>query len=92
MNNNEIKYIGITMRNPEIRFAEHYSSGTARANLIYSTINVKGNLSRTQARILEQTLINYYGIGSKGGQLLNKINSIAPKYWDNLSITITQTY
>lgn len=88
----KVKYIGITMRNPEVRFAEHLSSSTARANLDYMCIQATGSLSRTQARILEQTLINYYGIGSKGGQLLNKINSIAPKYWDNLSITITQTY
>ncbi|MEZ2126790.1 MULTISPECIES: hemagglutinin repeat-containing protein [unclassified Sinorhizobium] len=35
------------------------------------------NLSRDDARAVEQVLINYYGLGNKGGDLLNKINSIS---------------
>lgn len=33
--------------------------------------------SRPDARAVEQVLIEYYGIGSNGGSLINKINSIA---------------
>ncbi len=43
-------------------------------------------MTRTQARILEQKLINKYGLGKKGGQLFNKINSISPKYWEQYGI------
>ena len=35
---------------------------------------------------MEQMLINQYGLGKNGGQLLNKINSISPKYWDMYGI------
>ena len=35
------------------------------------------NLSRTDARAVEQTLIDYYGLGKDGGTLINKINSIS---------------
>ena len=35
------------------------------------------NLSRADARAVEQTLINYYGLGKDGGTLINKINSIS---------------
>ncbi|MGY3299801.1 filamentous hemagglutinin [Pseudomonas sp. TE6288] len=35
------------------------------------------NLSRSDARAVEQTLINYHGLGKDGGTLLNKINSIS---------------
>jgi hypothetical protein len=38
------------------------------------------------AKKLEQQLINQYG-GKNGGQLLNKINSIAEKYWKELGIS-----
>jgi hypothetical protein len=38
-------------------------------------------LTKQQARVMEQTFINQYGLGKNGGQLLNKMNSIAPKYW-----------
>jgi hypothetical protein len=38
-------------------------------------------LSRTGARVWEQTLINQYGLQKNGGLLLNRINSISPKYW-----------
>jgi hypothetical protein len=37
--------------------------------------------SKTEARMQEQILINQYGLAGNRGQLLNIINSIAPKYW-----------
>ena len=87
----QVRYIGITSRQPALRFQEHLSSGTAKAGLQYRTIGVKGNLSRTQARILEQTLINYYGLGKNGGSLVNIINSISQKKWGDFTITITNS-
>jgi hypothetical protein len=84
-----VKYVGITERDPLIRFAEHAASGTERAELRYFEIDGAVNLTKTQAQIWEQTLINRYGLGGKvtqAGQLLNKINSIAPKYWLQLGI------
>ena len=35
------------------------------------------NLSRADARAVEQVLIENFGLGKNGGTLLNKINSIA---------------
>ncbi|WP_445178667.1 two-partner secretion domain-containing protein [Pseudomonas sp. McL0111] len=35
------------------------------------------NLSRADARAVEQTLIDYHGLGKDGGDLINKINSIS---------------
>lgn len=77
-----VKYVGITMRDPLIRFAEHLAAeGTGKELLRYEVIQGATNLSKLSARILEQTLINQYGFVRNGGQLLNRINSIAPKYW-----------
>jgi len=39
---------------------------------------VVGNLSRTDARAVEQALIEIHGLAKNGGTLMNKINSIAP--------------
>ena len=77
---NETKYIGITKRNPNVRFMEHLMSNTERADLIYSVID--SGLSRQEARIMEQLLINNYGLEN----LYNKINSIAPKFWPKYNI------
>lgn len=41
--------------------------------------------TRTQIRIQEQILINKSG-GIGHPDVANKINSIAPKYWDELNI------
>lgn len=76
-----VRYVGITSRDAAIRFAEHMNSGTAKSSLYYSTIKGATGLTKIQARILEQSLINQYGLMKNGGQLYNKINSIAPKYW-----------
>ncbi|MBQ7426189.1 MAG: VCBS repeat-containing protein [Prevotella sp.] len=75
-----IRYIGITKRSPQIRFAEHWRSSSPRANLYYDVFPGTGNLTRMQARILEQQYINKYGFGLNG-QLYNLRNEIAPKWW-----------
>lgn len=82
----DVRYVGITGREPAIRFAEHAHSGTARATLDYKVVKGVVNLTNEKARILEQTLINQYGLGKNGGLLFNRINSIAPKYWGQYGI------
>lgn len=79
-----VRYVGITRREPEIRFSEHLRSGTERANLKYY-IRIQ-NLSYIDARIMEQQYINFFKMQSQGGVLYNKINSVAPKYWNDLGI------
>ncbi|MFR0827867.1 hypothetical protein, partial [Bacteroides intestinalis] len=81
-----VRYVGITERDPIVRFAEHLNSGTARATLKYSVVSGAQNLTRIQARVWEQTLINTYGLGKNGGLLFNSINSISPKYWSQYGI------
>lgn len=77
-----VRYVGITERAPAIRFGEHLMSGTERSMLRYRVVPGATNLSRLDARILEQTLINKYGLNN----LLNVRNSIAPKYWNQYNI------
>lgn len=76
-----VKYVGITGRDAAVRFGEHLGSNTAKSFLRYEVIPGATNLSKTGARIWEQNLINQFGLSKNGGQLLNKINSIAPKNW-----------
>jgi len=45
--------------------------------IIIDQIPGMANLSRADARAVEQTLINYHGLGKNGGTLINKINSIS---------------
>ena len=80
------RYVGITKREPEIRFSEHLGSGTDRANLEYYVIDDATKLNKMDARIQEQNLINKYGLSKDGGVLYNKINSIGPKYWKQYNI------
>lgn len=76
----ETKYVGITKRDPKIRIGEHLNSKTPRAALQY---NVKAyGLTKQEARVMEQLLINKYGLEN----LYNKINSIAPKFWSSYNI------
>lgn len=83
----KIRYVGITSREPQLRFAEHLESfGTGKDLLQYSVIKNASNLTRSEARIMEQNLINRYGLGKNGGILLNKINSISPKKWEKYGI------
>lgn len=83
---NVVRYVGITQREPEIRFSEHLNSGTARSSLRYYTIDGTGQLSRIQARIIEQQLINKFGLIKYEGSLINKINSISSKKWGRYGI------
>ena len=81
-----IRYIGITRRDPMIRFQEHWRSGTNRASLKFAIYGDTGNLSKIEARIYEQKMINFYGMQNNGGQLFNLRNSISPKYWEKHGI------
>lgn len=69
------------MRDSAVRFAEHLNSGTSRALLQYEVIEGAQGLSRMEARIWEQSLIKLHKLEKNSGQLVNKINSIAEKYW-----------
>ena len=82
----KVRYVGITGRDAAIRFGEHWNSGTARSLLDYRVIDGAAGLSKTGAKVWEQTLINQYGLQKNGGMLLNKINSIAPKNWFQFGI------
>ena len=74
-----VRYVGITMRDAAVRFDEHINStGTGKELLDYSVINRATDLTRSAAKVIEQQLIDLYGLGKNEGQLLNKINSIAP--------------
>lgn len=81
-----IRYVGITQRDPAERFKEHLRSGTNRATLRYEVVSGTGHLSRIQALIIEQRLVNIYEMEKFGGALYNKINPISPKYWDKYGI------
>jgi RHS repeat-associated protein len=66
----EVQYVGIT-NDIARRAAEH---------LIKKGIRIRelmGNLSRYDARAIEQALIEIHGLSKSGGTLINKINSIA---------------
>jgi hypothetical protein len=75
-----VKYVGITSREIAQREAEHKTKDAFKA-LTFEPVPGATGLSRLEARVWEQTLINQYGLGKNGGQLLNKINSIAPSKW-----------
>lgn len=81
-----VKYVGITSRGLAVRAAEHKAAGGAKAGLEFIAIGGMQNLSKTQARVFEQQLINQFGLKKNGGLLLNKINSIAPKNWSQHGI------
>jgi RHS repeat-associated protein len=74
-----VRYVGITGREVAERAAEHAQDiGSGREALQYRAIPGTGNLTKQQARLSEQSLINQYGLQKNGGALLNKINSISP--------------
>lgn len=84
-----VKYVGITEREAAIRWAEHRAAvGSGKDLLDYRVVKGAEGLSKKAAKIIEQNLINKYGLGKYGGQLLNRINSIAPKYWPNFGIKL----
>lgn len=72
-----VRYVGITERAADVRFGEHLSSGTTKSLLRYEVVPGATNMTRIDARIMEQTLINKYGLMN----LYNQRNSIASKYW-----------
>ena len=80
-----VRYIGIT-NDPERRFLQHLRSGTIRETLDYHVLKDAVGLSRMQARVIEQNLINYYRLNSVNYPIYNKINSIAPRYWNDNGI------
>ncbi len=83
-----IRYAGIT-NNPGRRFIEHQHSNTPRSVLDFQVLPEASNFTLIQSRIIEQNLINTYRLNKYGGDLFNKINSIAPRYWDKYGIGIT---
>jgi RHS repeat-associated protein len=77
-----VNYVGIT-GNLERRAAEQL----AQKGIEIRAIPGLQNLSRADARAVEQVLIETHGLGKNGGTLLNKINSISPNnpaYVDSL--------
>ncbi|WP_290100203.1 hypothetical protein [uncultured Muribaculum sp.] len=76
----EVKYVGSTGREPEIRYNEHRRSKTNRATLKFRSVDDAQNL--LEARIKEQMKINEYGLKN----LYNKRNEIAPKQWKKFGI------
>jgi RHS repeat-associated protein len=81
LENGQIRYVGITARNIFVRQAEHLRSGK---NIFLQQVNGAVNLTRTQARVIEQTLINQYR--AQGVNLMNRINSIDPRKWNMFGI------
>lgn len=78
----EVKYVGITARDVAVRWAEHVAVGGERALLRFEAVDGATGLSRTGARVWEQNLINQNSLGN----LFNKINSIARKYWTQFGV------
>ncbi|UEP24006.1 filamentous hemagglutinin N-terminal domain-containing protein [Burkholderia ambifaria] len=78
-----VQYVGIT-DNIDARAAAHMS----QKGISIDAIPGLENISRADARAVEQVLIEYNGLGKNGGALLNKINSIStsnPIYANSLS-------
>ena len=76
----KVQYVGIT-NNLARRSAEHLATKGIQIEKLL------GNLSRADARAVEQALIEIHGLGKEGGTLLNQINSIAssnPAYAEQL--------
>jgi hypothetical protein len=82
----EVKYIGRTSQPFASRFAQHAAKGGEKGSLFFRQIEGASGMTLQEARVAEQNLINQYGLQKNGGQLLNKINSIAPKYWSNFGV------
>lgn len=71
--NGTTKYVGIT-DNLEARAAAQLR----QKGITIQPIEGLEGLLRSDARSVEQALIEFYGLGKNGGTLLNKINSISP--------------
>jgi hypothetical protein len=66
----DVQYVGIT-NNLARRAADHLRTKGIQIE------KLMGGLSRSDARAVEQALIEIHGLGTNGGTLLNRINSIA---------------
>jgi len=78
-----VQYVGIT-DNLEARSAAHLS----QKGIEIDAIPGLQNISRSDARAVEQVLIEYNGLGKDGDSLINKINSIStanPIYAESLA-------
>ena len=84
-NEETVRYVGITSRDPQLRFTEHLKSGTNRSTLHFRTVKID-MFGEMNARFWEQNQINQFGLQKNGGQLFNKINSIDPKKWNKFNI------
>lgn len=77
-------YSGMSIRSIGRRISVHSSANRVDYTKPINTVSMPG-ATRTQIRIQEQILINKSG-GIGHPDVANKINSIAPKYWDELNI------
>jgi hypothetical protein len=68
----EVQYVGITVEFAR-RAADHLRKKGIRIEVLMP------KLSRSDARAVEQALIELHGLSSKGGTLMNIINSISPR-------------
>ncbi|MFB3304751.1 hypothetical protein Q7C20_15965 [Pseudomonas sp. AMR01] len=76
--------MGGPVYNLEARLAAYLS----QKSIEIDTIPGLQNISRSDARAVEQVLIEYKGLGKNGGSLINKINSISttnPIYAESLT-------
>jgi len=67
------RYVGITDDIARRGYEHMKNSG-----MVIDKIEGLSNLSREDARAVEQVLISFHGLGKDGGTLINKINSISP--------------
>lgn len=73
-----VRYVGITSRGVAARASEHLRAvGTGKELLKYRVVKGYEGLTKLDARIIEQKLINNKGLAN----LLNKRNEIAKRFW-----------
>lgn len=70
----EVQYVGLT-NNLARRAAKHLRGKGISIRAIPGLLN----LTRIDARAVEQALIEIHGLGKRGGTLINKINSISSR-------------
>ncbi|WP_286906369.1 filamentous hemagglutinin N-terminal domain-containing protein [Roseovarius sp.] len=70
--NGTTRYVGITDD-----ILKRGQAHLRQKGIVIDQIPGMSKLSRADARAVEQTLINYHGLGKNGGTLINKINSIS---------------
>ena len=82
---NNIKYVGITKRDPFIRAMEHKRSMSINSRLNFKPLPGTGSLSTVDSRRIEQLFINQ-DRPKKMLILNNRRNSIAPKFWKKFGL------